>query len=1580
MNFRRMFQAGGVASLVVVLGLCTAMMAIGVTSEVGIGSVKGSTLMAETSRPLGDATVIFRPSFALPDNLSGVRTVESKKDGSFAIANLPSGQYTVEAYTKAHTLERATVFVADGASTSLNLELQPNQPYIDLYASQHVFTPGEQATMQARGFAPEQQIDLSIYKVKLDAIVKHKSLSQVLSPMAYENPEINPDDSKEVERVVNVAWPITTRDGEGVFDERIKLQPLEEGLYFVRAKCGAKQKGTWLAISKIALVTKNTQKEALAFVSDIVTGKPIEGAKISISRGDALVESGTTNADGIAHAALSGDEDSRSVIVATFGQSRALCSVYSYNDDSSSATRIWAYTDRPVYRPGDEVQFKALVRVLHGTSYALPSPGTAQIEVRDPNDTVMQRMSLPVGAEGTLNGKFKLDPSIVGPHSLVIKFNGGEETHYVSVASYRKPDFKITVKPEKNYFERGQTVRMKVHCEYYFGGPVPGAEVSGSVLRAALWDYFGPDEESDQYYGEEEGGDYSGDYVGELKGTTDANGDCILEWDSKELDKTVDKSGKAPIEYETNDSLITFDVSVTESGDKYFDGKGSVKLTRGAYSLTSESDQYLLSPSQSATVTFSSTSYADNQPASGLSITAEYGMANWTRNQQEFIREGVATLTTDKDGKATLQVNPKRNGEFLVKAFVRDSEGNTIAAEQYIYVWSGGAGDFGGPTPKVQLVLDKKQYVAGDAASALIRTESSGGSALVTVESDSIYWTKVVPLTSAATKVALPIEPEYAPNAYLTVSFVHNKQFFEDSKRINVDLGAKKLDVTVTADKSILKPRETVTYTIKTALPGGKPVPADVSLGVVDEAIYAIKEDSSDPVKAFYPMRQHSVSTTYSFPELYLDGGDKSPVNMEVREKFEDTAAWIPHIATNAEGIATVKVTLPDNLTSWRATAMAITSDTSVGKGMVNVRVRKELMVRLSAPMYLVQLDKVRISALVTNDSGAAGPVDVRLSVEGARFEGSPSQTVQTQVGTPAQVEWMLEAPDAGSATVTVMASMTSGPNDAMRITLPIKTHGRPVVSYLTGDLRDQAVLQVSRLPNSSDGAVKLSVTPTIASAMVEALPDLVDYPYGCTEQTMSRFMPAVIVGKAMRDLGLPMPELERKIPSIVRLSIGRLTTLQHGDGGFGWWNNDRSDPYMTAYVLEGLWRSKQAGQATDAFLSTNALKWAKSYLSTDTSRPANSNAEWQKYAVQKWNADRIYLAYAVLLYGPSPEAATMMKAPKIAELQDPQSIAFMMLSALRSGDKTRAAALRPALVALAEVSGSVANWKEAWGIEQTARAFEALASLNAQDPLLPKVIRYLMLARRGYGWYSTRDTAIAVVGLTDYLRQTKELDANFTLSIAVNGKQIKSVQVNRAELLNNVTTVEIPIRELQEGMNTIDLRKNGPGIAYFTLESRQIPFQQEIGMLVNQSGMTIDRSYHSLSAQKMEDGTMRLMPSTRPETAFVSGDPVRCVLKLHADRDFEFVMIEVPTPSNFHVTENAQPETWDWWWSDISVFDDRVVIFARNVPKGDQTIEFNLKAEAPGRSSALPALMYEMYGPETRASGAATTVEVTPK
>lgn len=195
------------------------------------------------------------------------------------------------------------------------------------------------------------------------------------------------------------------------------------------------------------------------------------------------------------------------------------------------------------------------------------------------------------------------------------------------------------------------------------------------------------------------------------------------------------------------------------------------------------------------------------------------------------------------------------------------------------------------------------------------------------------------------------------------------KRFIFGQKLLQVSPQDRFLQVEVTPDNGEYKPREKARYTIKTTDAGGKPVSAEVSLSVVDEAIYAISEEMVPEIKRFfYGKRPNLVATTTSFVERYFGGAKK-----EAREKrgdFRDTAYWNPTILTDENGEAKVELQLPDNLTTWRATARAHTLETSVGSGVNKVLARKKLLARLALPRFFVEGDTVSLGGIVHNSTG----------------------------------------------------------------------------------------------------------------------------------------------------------------------------------------------------------------------------------------------------------------------------------------------------------------------------------------------------------------------------------------------------------------------------------------------------------------------------------------------------------------------------------------------------------------------------------------------------------------------------------
>lgn len=1555
MNLVQSIRAGGSASLIALLVFCCFTLGYGVTEEAPVGSVKGRATMSESGKPLENATVILRPADQSSDDPLPTRSARTGPDGEFEIRGVASGMYDVEAYSRAHQLVREPVFVREAGPTELELALDPSAPFFSVYANQHVYLPGEAAFVQAHGFAPADDIRVVVYKVEFEAIEKAQGqVSSLMSPWGGSS-RSDPTKLPGMKEYRRTRVQIVGRDGEGVFRQDVRIESLPEGVYYVRFLCDKGVANTGLFVSRIALVTKTAGADCLAYVTDLKTGAPIEGAQV-YQVGSAPVG---TDTEGLARLKLTSAARSDATgVVARYGESRAVCSPWVSNDEDASDMRIWHVIDRPVYRPGDTVSYKGVVRRRVGSGYVPPGGVVANVTIRDPDGEVIERAALPVNAHGSFHGTFATSSQLTGTYLLESVVGGARQVEWVEVASYRKPQFKITVRPLKPAFTGREPVRMKVKCEYYFGGPVVGASVQGSVYARPEWANFTPDDEE---YGDEEeyGTSYVGDYVGDVREVqTDENGEVVVTWKPTGNERTDAWSMNL-------DRRITFEVFVSEA-DQYFSGKGVALLTQGEYAMSLGSTSYVVAPGDKVPYTLEVWRNGTDQPVSGRNVRVEYGYEQYDRARKEYqyLRDGVIDLVTGPDGIATFDVTPNRPGDMRIKAETRDTQGNVIQAQAWVWAFQGASQDLGGPAPDLQVVLDKKRYEAGDVAKAVVRTKDPGGFALVTVEADKVYFTQVAKLAGPATVVEIPVRPEYLPNVFVAVAYVRGKDLSTAERRLVLDPSICKMSIKVTPDREVVEPGDRVSYAIEARGPDGEPIETELALGVVDESVYAMREDTNDPLNAFFPKRWNGVLTNYSFPELYLDGGDKGPAEIEIRRDFRDTATWQPTVTTGKDGKANVTVDLPDNLGAWRATVSGVSDDGACGKARAQVVARKELMVRLGVPAIFTTGDEVDVTAIVNQFSGRGASVKVRLTAQSGSIEGDASRTLRVSDGGAGTVSWRVKAGSLGRMTLKAEAWIDGGPSDGVELAVPVRPHGRKVVQWEAHRIEGRKELRFSRLPGASIGTVRMSFSPTLAGAALESVRELVDYPYGCVEQTMSRFMPAVIVSKTLRDLGRPDPELEARIAEVAAQSIARLKTMQHYDGGFGWWEQDDSAPWTTALVLEGLARSAQAGYDVPGPMRKSALAWAKQYLT----RAPNP---------KRLNHDDVYLAYACLLNGQADGVRERLLWFKQKDL-GAESLAILVLTYdLLEDSARRDAAYRDLMERAIEVGGGI-SWTDAWS-RAPSRGLQAVLAIAPESPDVDRVVAALLRKRTAHEWTGTYETAQALIGIAEVLRRSGELDASYTATIKLDGQVVDQVEVSRGNESPVRWTRDWALGDLAEGDHTLEV-DCGEGRGYVTLLVSQTPQAATLGRLVNGSGIKVERTFHSLEPTWLESGQQRLQASKKPMTRFRSGQPVRCRVEVETEAPWEYVIVEVPIPANLVCVESQQPETWNWWWSAQTVLDDRIALFARRLDKGSSVFEFNLRAEAPGVAAALPVDVYDMYAPDRRGSTASIKLEVSPK
>ncbi len=396
--------------------------------------------------------------------------------------------------------------------------------------------------------------------------------------------------------------------------------------------------------------------------------------------------------------------------------------------------------------------------------------------------------------------------------------------------------------------------------------------------------------------------------------------------------------------------------------------------------------------------------------------------------------------------------------------------------ETTAYLWAPGESPWwSGPAEeRVQIVPDKKTYQPGDTAHVLIVTGKEPASVLVTAEGNGLYSGQVIKSTGGSITVDVPVKPEYAPNFYVGAVFIRSNKLYQGSKSLTVPPTQHELKVQLLPSKPQYQPGEAASYTIKATDASGKPVAAEFSLGVVDEAIYAIKPDATPNIlNAFYGHIYSKVSTETSLTYYFSGQAGKRAMQLanarpsrglaqlkperlvqpKVRKAFPDTAYWVADVDTDSNGQATVRFNYPDAITSWRATTRGVTQDTMVGGTVMNTIVRKNLMVRLVVPRFFRRGDEITLSTIVQNYLPTEKMARVSMEFDGpAGDRRRRRRTCNVPSRGLMKVDYRVRVLNVDSARVLGKA-LTDVESDAMELTLPVVPFGVKLAIAKSGSI-----------------------------------------------------------------------------------------------------------------------------------------------------------------------------------------------------------------------------------------------------------------------------------------------------------------------------------------------------------------------------------------------------------------------------------------------------------------------------------------------------------------------------------------------
>jgi uncharacterized protein YfaS (alpha-2-macroglobulin family) len=1355
-----------------------------------------------------------------------------------------------------------------------------------------------------------------------------------------------------------------------------------------------------IQLTDLGLVWKKALTGVDVFVFSHGSGRPVAGAMARLfSDENEPLREAVTDASGVAH--LEANTNAAWVAVqrgddfhaALLKEDRVW--LYHFNvpctgsDDQEPARRVMLFSDRNVYRPGEEVHLEALVREWGDQGLTVPAGLSGSLTCLDPHGRQFFQTNAAFSRSGSWSALLPVPASARGAYSTRLHFGTNEYLHSFQVQDFEPSAFEISLKA-KAVYGAGDKIEVPLSAHYLFGKMLSSARVEWSL-----------DAEDSEFKPERFGAftfrraESEGRY-GRNRSSLVLSGQGMLTGSSNFIiapemsaNATAPQPRTASLLVEVTDlnqQTLTHRVEFVRHSSDFYLG-----LRQGTEVLTADESQPLEilavrsdgQPWPETVKAQLTLQRVDWQPIriQGAGRTIRYrNEAVITNVFEGEIKVPPVQLPAEPDGEVRGSRLPGfpalPAGHYLVEASAKDASGRAVVSSLSFDV-SARAEIGSNYRNDVQLTLKpgRKSYTPGETAEILVEAPFTG-TVLVSVEREKVLRSFTTRLEGNAPAIRVPLGPTDVPNVFVSVTLVRGadecpRKVKEPEYRIGycelaVADPQTRLAVKVTPGATNYLPAQTVEVTAQVSDAGGGAVSgADVVLYAVDDGILQLTDYGlPDPHGFFYATRPLGVQTSISLPNLlaedpeeltfqnkgYLGGGG----GMEhVRKNFLACAFWNAALTTDAEGKTSAHFPAPDSLTRYRIFAVAHTTNSRFGSAQSAFQVSKPLLIEPALPRFANITDRLVARGLIQNQTPNAGEVLVTLALDDKVKADGAARTLSRRVAVPANgsavVEFPVEIVDTGDAKwlwKARFADPAAGDfTDAVQSVLEVG-HVVPMLReiLLAHTTDSQTNLLASANPRllAGRGSVTVSVANTRLNDLGETILQLLHYPYGCAEQTGSSLLPWIV----LRDQNSLLPLLRcgtKDMDKAIRAGIARFMTMQTESGGFAYW------PRGTEPML---WASAYGGMV---------LALAQKH---NIAVPAEEFAALMKYLSQQMRSvgadpsdlpDYCLGLYALALAGHA-EPAYHEKLYALRHKLGPEDRALLALAIAESHGPNEMIGelLRP---------GSAAHRvdEDRFGCTAREQAIRLLAwtQYRPTDSVIDGLVSDLMREQKQAHWGTTQGDAWALLALTEYGRQVEGKLQAAEGRLICGGETIPFRLDDRTNLL----TRTFPTTNFATAVLTLLSGSTNRLYSSVLIEARppetQLPRQDR--------GFSVLRRYDRLD----DDNKLRGAESLRV------GDRVLVTLNVAVREGARYLAIDDALPS---ILEAVNPEfktqearsattladTSDRWISNFrEIRKDRCLYFADYAAPGDYTLRYVARVRAAGSVTAPPAKVEEMYHPE---------------
>jgi hypothetical protein len=1500
------------------------------------------------------------------------------------------------------------------------------------------------------------RIDLALYALDGPTFIALQSLSA--QDWEQYRPERNldqismPEGTSQPQPGISDPWLIrewsapSEAKADQEMSQMIEVDPLPPGLYSLAVSSpeGA-QTSRLLSVSRSALVFKRAPEQVLVWVVALADGSPAADYEVTIYEKDGgVLATGRTDREGVYKSplpqetgpllAIAQQDDDVAVCAEEWSTTTLLEDVEGISRPADtmrrpvqrmSGNQVYAYTNRSIYHSGQEVHFKAIVRHDDDGRYSLlPTDTMVPVVVTDEAGRTVYQETLQLGPFGSISGSFPLsEEAIAGRYRLGIGVGGEEHEIHFQVERPRRPGYAVSVTTDQPGYVRGDVITATVNASYDFEVPVAGAEVSYTLHAAS---YLPPLPGDDFRWTGPQDADGVKQPIVSGQGVTDDAGRLTIPLPTD-------------VKSWTSSQLCTLEVMVTAPSQQPVSAFTLFPIHQSGFYIGLRPERRVARVGQEVSFNVQivdtegpALSNVEGQPLEQVNLRYTLDLVEWHRegDREEWEEKSTevtrGSLHTDGQGQAQIASKPTTGGLYRLRIEGEDRQGNPTASSAQLWVseagrdLSTGSGRQAGwrwlEDDQLKLITDKVRYRAGEVAEVMVLSPYPRATALLTVERGRVMACRAVDLEGYSDIVSVPVEPEYFPNAFVSVVLIPDHPLDGEPPgvktgyaELTVESAEKEMTVTLSPEKERYQPGERVVYTVRTADGEGQPLSAEVSLAVVDAA----SSEMLGIIEAFYGRRGLAVRTAESlavhlgregltenlvsapagFAIRWSDGWITNPAgaNREVMllqapsplqwptasplstpsapPRFRAEAAyWNPAVVTGEDGQARVSFRLPDELTAWRVLAQGVTVDTRVGTAATDLLVSQDLTARLALPPFLRTGDQLVVGGLMHNHTDRPLETAVTLTTTGLELQdplsGVPSsskgRTVVISAGRTAWVDWPATVSQESTATFALSATGEAAADEAEQ--RPDGSTG-PVLSLSKGSPRrliERAVVPI--LPFGDEGGL------TDAGGVEDEIALTVSVPKNAITTTLT------IKG----------------FPSLLALTVDSLDYLQ----SYPYGNTEQTASWLLAVASVRQTLGELGGEALSQKLAQQGQAalwrlyrfqgedggwgwWEDSgpspYL---TAQAVHSLTQAQKAGlpvdegvlergVSALQDDlrgagdpnlRAYLLYVLTEAGEGSLALADSLADRQGELS-PWGQVCLAMAMHALGRTDEASGLVADLAHEAAVTVGTAHWQEGKLADQAMTSeinttALALQALLQIDPDSPLIPQTL-------DWLIRMQQD----GHWRTPRKTAAVVVALTDYLLIKGERPPNhhyqALVNGQVVGRGISTrenmaapVTFVVTDLLEGDNEVRLIKEGKERLHYALTLHHYRWQKSLEPARALGGPSLRREYFD--------------PVTGdPKTEYRVGDLMGVRLTVEAPEEMWYITVEDPLPAGVEAIEGSlKAESASGSPLHFERRDEKAALFIQRLEAGEHIYRYLVRATVPGRFQAMPALVYPMYEP----------------